>query len=178
MVTTVIGAATTSFRACFTGKERDAETGLDYFGARYMSGAQGRFMSPDDFFKDSHVGDPQSWNKYAYVRNNPMRHVDPTGENATVSTTCTTDADGKKTCQVNVTASIAIYAQDSDVKTGKLGDVAQKITSDINNAWSGTFTQDGVNYNVSTSVTYAYDGVNRLTMAVENGSGAIAGSTC
>ncbi len=31
----------------FTGKERDAETGLDYFGARYMSAAQGRFTSPD-----------------------------------------------------------------------------------------------------------------------------------
>ena len=33
----------------FTGKERDAETGLDYFGARYMSSAQGRFASPDEF---------------------------------------------------------------------------------------------------------------------------------
>jgi RHS repeat-associated protein len=31
----------------FTGKERDAETGLDYFGARYFSGAQGRFTSQD-----------------------------------------------------------------------------------------------------------------------------------
>jgi RHS repeat-associated protein len=31
----------------YTGKERDAETGLDYFGARYMSSAQGRFTSPD-----------------------------------------------------------------------------------------------------------------------------------
>jgi RHS repeat-associated protein len=31
----------------FTGKERDTETGLDYFGARYMSSAQGRFTSPD-----------------------------------------------------------------------------------------------------------------------------------
>ncbi len=34
-------------KARFTGKERDAETGLDYFGARYMSSAQGRFTSPD-----------------------------------------------------------------------------------------------------------------------------------
>jgi RHS repeat-associated protein len=32
------------FMSQFTGKERDAETGLDYFGARYYSGAQGRFM--------------------------------------------------------------------------------------------------------------------------------------
>ena len=35
----------------FTGKERDSETGLDYFGARYYSGAQGRFTSPDNFLK-------------------------------------------------------------------------------------------------------------------------------
>jgi len=63
----------------FTGKERDAETGLDYFGARYMSAAQGRFTSPDAPFADQHVGDPQSWNLYAYVRNNPLRYVDPTG---------------------------------------------------------------------------------------------------
>ena len=34
-------------RSRFTGRERDAETGLDYFGARYMSAAQGRFTSPD-----------------------------------------------------------------------------------------------------------------------------------
>lgn len=33
----------------FTGKERDQETGLDYFGARYVSGAQGRCTSPDPY---------------------------------------------------------------------------------------------------------------------------------
>ena len=63
----------------FTGKERDAETVLDYFGARYMSAAQGRFTSPDAPFADQHVADPQSWNLYSYVRNNPLRFVDPTG---------------------------------------------------------------------------------------------------
>jgi RHS repeat-associated protein len=63
----------------FTGKERDAETGLDYFGARYFSGAQGRFASPDEVFADQHPGDPQSWNLYAYSRNNPLRYADPNG---------------------------------------------------------------------------------------------------
>ena len=63
----------------FTGKERDAETGLDYFGARYFSGAQGRFTSPDDVFADQHAADPQSWNLYAYVRNNPLRGIDLDG---------------------------------------------------------------------------------------------------
>jgi RHS repeat-associated protein len=64
----------------FTGKERDAETGLDYFGARYYSGAQGRFASPDKPFADQHAYDPQSWNLYSYARNNPLRFVDLQGE--------------------------------------------------------------------------------------------------
>jgi len=65
----------THVRSRCTGKERDAETGLDYFGARYMSSAQG----PDQPFADQHVEDPQSWNMYGYVRNNPLRHTDPDG---------------------------------------------------------------------------------------------------
>ena len=43
--------------AGFTSKERDAETGLDYFGARYMSAAQGRFTSPDPLMASANVGD-------------------------------------------------------------------------------------------------------------------------
>ena len=53
---------------------------MDYFGARYFSGAQGRFTSPDSPFADQHAEDPQSWNLYGYVRNNPLRFIDPTGE--------------------------------------------------------------------------------------------------
>jgi RHS repeat-associated protein len=63
----------------FTGKERDSEIGLDYFGARYYSGAQGRFTSPDQPLIDQDPADPQSWNLYTYARNNPLRYVDPTG---------------------------------------------------------------------------------------------------
>ena len=62
----------------FTGKERDAETGLDYFEIRYYSGAQGRFTSPDDpGFGDP--SDPQSWNLFSYGLNNPLRFSDPSG---------------------------------------------------------------------------------------------------
>ncbi|MCI0563542.1 MAG: RHS repeat-associated core domain-containing protein [Nitrososphaera sp.] len=63
-----------------TGKERDDETGLDFFGARYYASTQGRFTSADNFLNDTHVYDPASWNLYVYVRNNPLRYVDPTGE--------------------------------------------------------------------------------------------------
>ncbi len=64
----------------FTSKERDAESGLDFFGARYMSSAQGRFTSPDPIhIMPQKLLDPRQWNMYAYVRNNPLRLIDPTG---------------------------------------------------------------------------------------------------
>ena len=68
-------------RQQFTQKERDNETGLDYFGARYYSSAQGRFTSVDpviDFKKN--ISEPQGWNQYQYVLNNPLRYVDPNGQ--------------------------------------------------------------------------------------------------
>src|SRR6266404_7406308 len=61
----------------FTGKERDSESGLDNFGARYNSSSIGRFMSPDPI--GGRPAFPQSWNLYAYVANNPLNAVDPTG---------------------------------------------------------------------------------------------------
>ncbi len=66
-------------RLKFTGKERDAETGLDYFGARYFSGAQGRFTTPDPLMASARVSDPQTWNRYSYALNNPLRYFDPDG---------------------------------------------------------------------------------------------------
>jgi RHS repeat-associated protein len=64
----------------FTGKERDAETGLDYFGFRYMSAAQGGFTSPDPNSAGASLFDPQSWNAYSYVNNRPLTYVDPDGD--------------------------------------------------------------------------------------------------
>jgi RHS repeat-associated protein len=66
----------------FTGQERDPETTLDYFIARYYASNYGRFFSPDLPFVDQHTVNPQSWNLYTYVRNNPLRYNDPTGHAA------------------------------------------------------------------------------------------------
>jgi RHS repeat-associated protein len=63
----------------FTGKERDSESGLDNFGARYNTSRFGRFMSPDPGNAGATNDDPQSWNGYAYVGNNPTRFTDPDG---------------------------------------------------------------------------------------------------
>ena len=66
-------------RSRSTSKERDAETGLDYFGARYMSSAQGRFTTPDPLMASARASNPQTWNRYSYALNNPLRFVDPDG---------------------------------------------------------------------------------------------------
>jgi RHS repeat-associated protein len=68
----------------FTGKERDTESGLDEFGARYYGSSLGRFMTPDWAAKPTsvpyaHFGNPQSLNLYSYVQNNPTTVGDPDG---------------------------------------------------------------------------------------------------
>jgi RHS repeat-associated protein len=67
-------------RQKFTAKERDVETGLDYFNARYYASVQGRFMGSDPLFIEANrLEFPQSWNLYVYTRNNPLRFIDPDG---------------------------------------------------------------------------------------------------
>jgi RHS repeat-associated protein len=67
----------------FTGKSRDTETGLDYFGARYYSAAQGRFISSDGLIsKKEWVAEPPRWNRYTYGLNNPTKYLDPDGKDA------------------------------------------------------------------------------------------------
>jgi RHS repeat-associated protein len=64
----------------FTGKERDSESGLDNFGARYYSSQYGRFMSPDPSNLSVDFWLPQTWNRYSYVLNNPLQMVDRNGQ--------------------------------------------------------------------------------------------------
>jgi RHS repeat-associated protein len=64
----------------FTGKERDTETGQDYFGARYYGSTLGRFTSVDPIYTwRENLVDPQRWNRYGYARNNPLKYTDPDG---------------------------------------------------------------------------------------------------
>ena len=88
--TTMMGLEACSFSVAFlngykfTGKERDPESGLDMFGARYYGSGLGRFMTPDWAAKPTavpyaHYGNPQSLNLYSYVENNPTTTGDPDG---------------------------------------------------------------------------------------------------
>jgi RHS repeat-associated protein len=94
-------SSTTGFNACafvhhFTAKERDTESGNDYFETRYYASSMGRFLSPDPYnivfemlkgrdrseqmqILTQYLSNPQSLNKYAYVINNPLTMTDPDG---------------------------------------------------------------------------------------------------
>jgi RHS repeat-associated protein len=84
----------------FTGKERDAESGNDYFGARYYASSIGRFLSPDWSAKVAPVpyanlDDPQSLNLYTFVLNNPLSFVDLDGHRMDCTETPIKGPDGK-----------------------------------------------------------------------------------
>jgi RHS repeat-associated protein len=78
--TTALGyGVADGLRQKFTQKERDNETGLDYFLARYYSSTQGRFTGIDT--GPFTPADPQNFNRYSYAQNNPLKFVDPSGRN-------------------------------------------------------------------------------------------------
>jgi RHS repeat-associated protein len=55
------------------------ETGLDYFVHRYYSSVQGRFTSVDPLMLRTSIFNPQRWDRYPYVLNNPLKYIDPIG---------------------------------------------------------------------------------------------------
>jgi RHS repeat-associated protein len=92
----------------FTGKEKDSESGLDYFGARFYSAAMGRFMTPDWSEKPvtvpyADLSDPQTFNLYSYVRNSPVARFDADGHFVTSAGSATAPAcsDGTSSCMPN-----------------------------------------------------------------------------
>jgi RHS repeat-associated protein len=99
--TTAQGYLADNVRQKFTQKERDIETGLDFFEARYFASMQGRFTSIDpynivletQFATDAkkaqsqfttYLSNPQRWARYTYALNNPLLYTDPHGENVTI----------------------------------------------------------------------------------------------
>jgi RHS repeat-associated protein len=109
----------------FTGKERDAETGLDFFLARYYSPAEGRFITPDwsnnpEPVPYAKLDNPQTLNLYSYVKNNPLRFTDPDGH----------EDDEKK--QKKVAAAVKIAGINPVIaNSDKLSNVVENETSSL-----------------------------------------------
>ena len=87
----------------FPGHKYDAEASLKYFGARYYQPGTSRWISPDGIMPQPY--DPQSLNKYAYVRNDPVNLVDPDGQFFVMVTSLLSFFRGPDTT-VTVTASL------------------------------------------------------------------------
>jgi RHS repeat-associated protein len=100
-----ISAADAGNHYKFTGKERDAESGLDYFGARYYGNGLGRWVTPDAPFADQHLLNPQSWNLYMYAANRPTSLIDTDGrEVKETRKTVTYDVHGKTAAEAHANA--------------------------------------------------------------------------
>jgi RHS repeat-associated protein len=169
----------------FTGKERDSESGLDNFGARYNSSAMGRFMSPDpgNISAILNQDDPQSWNAYAYVRNNPVNLTDEDGQNYNVC-----DVNGKNCADLTdeqyaqfrqdnpnlrVTPSGDIYTineNGTETKTGSASYYNEHALDDLINA--GNMAAPGVNLAANSLRIFGYTVAAPLMVAAECAAGA------
>jgi RHS repeat-associated protein len=144
----------TAFLICeyhFTGKERDGESGNDYFGARYYASSMGRFTSPDPsglVYADP--TNPQGLNLYNYVLNNPLINVDPNGldclyaqdsGSVRIQTGDCTNAGGKDDDGVYVNGTVNSATQDDQ----------SNVTSYSTD--SGSFLADGTPNNTTVAVT-------------------------
>lgn len=153
----------------FTGHERDDDRNgepagtLDYMHARYYASNAGRFLSVDPKLGDPSF--PQSWNRYAYALNNPLKFFDPTGENAVVV------CDPERNCTATVDAQIV--ADPSDAAQMQ---AATDFRNGAINYWQGRqfAGPNGENVTVQINMSIvspgqAVEGVDTLT--VVNGSG-------
>jgi RHS repeat-associated protein len=130
----------------FTGKERDAESGNDYFGARYYASSMGRFLSPDDG-SDQNNFSPQSWNLYSYVQNNPLTNTDADGRSVQI---CTNDSSGSQKC---TTVDNPTYDKAASGNNGGLNVPSEKS---VERTGSGNITDSSGN--VVGTVKYVVDG--------------------
>lgn len=139
-------------RSRYTGKERDQESGNDYFGARYYGSSMGRFLSPDissdpDALEYSTLSDPQSLNLYSYVGNNPLGRTDADGHSVQI---CTTDSSGSQKCN---TVDNPTYDKAASGNNGGLNVPSEQS---VERTGSGNITDS--NGNVVGTVKYVVDG--------------------
>jgi RHS repeat-associated protein len=171
----------------FTGKERDSESGLDNFGLRYLTSSMGRFMSPDpgNISGLLHQDDPQSWNAYSYVRNNPINLTDENGDTYHV---CVNGENNQQQCtdvsdeqfaqlQKDPGAGISlrngdVYANGSKVGSYNQTDVDLPPGAAETLSLAGNMAAPGVNFAANGLRMFGYAVAAPLMVAAECGAGA------
>ena len=138
--------------ARYTGQELDEDTGLYYYGARYYDPELARFIQADSIV--SEPGDPQSFNRYAYVRNNPLKYADPTGHDPVLIA-----------IGIGILVGAAAGAISSAIQGGSIGRGA------LAGAWAGAFTGAGIG--VGGAIAFAWGADIGLGAAI---GGAIGGA--
>ena len=148
----------------FTGKERDTESGNDYFGARYYASSMGRFLSPDWSAKEESVpyaklDNPQTLNLYGYMRNNPLGGVDQDGHcdwcqklwNAVTGNGWNTNAQlAAQQQQATVTTTETYSVNPNDIST------LPQMTNVQVDPFSNTVVQAGAAYGIGTLGPVSY----------------------
>jgi len=127
-----------------TGKERDTESGLDNFGARYYGSTMGRFMSPDwseqpDTVPYAEFENPQTLNLYSYGHNSPLVYNDPDGHDVTIC-----DNNGK--CQAPISDDAYKAAQQASNSS-----LNGPSLANLQNSSSGTGTLTSTDANGNTT---------------------------
>jgi RHS repeat-associated protein len=110
-----------------TQKERDVETGLDYFLARYSSSIQGRFTSVDPDNAGAEPSNPQSWNAYGYTFNNPLKFQDPDGLKVRICGTDGQCTDGETDLSDEDFDKYFRHQKDIKIKDGKIYQNGEQI---------------------------------------------------
>jgi RHS repeat-associated protein len=136
-------------RQQFGSKERDTETGLDFFEVRYFSSGQGRFASTDPLMESARSSNPQSWNRYSYVLNRPLSLIDPSGMEDE-DPQSGRKKDQEQTIQIKTidgpkNVSVKVKQIDKVPKTGELpvgGEFEITVKFTINNPTDGTKPED------------------------------------
>ncbi len=165
--TTGLGYAGDTVRKQFTGYERDGETDLDFAQARYLNAGLGRFSSPDSFANDTHATNPQSWNLYNYVRNNPLSFIDPTGKGGQIYYSYD---EKTNTTTIKIVASFSVYgAKGQNVSKKDREAYAKMLKDGLEGHFNQTFTNsDGRKFVMSADISVSV----KRTEAGAIGSGA------
>lgn len=138
----------------FAGQEYDSDTGLSYMKARYYNSDSGRFISQDSLFwlvPTEYLLDPQQQNTYTYARNNPLAWFDPSGNKATVA--ISTDEKNHQG-SIDISASFALWSPQGELSRDEITSYGNKMRREIQNAWGGSYSQDGINYSVNVSISF------------------------